>query len=309
MRLNRLTVSTVIAMAALAGLPAGAPRAQTPPAAPAAAPAAPGAARPADPVIARVGDQEIRLSDLAEAAQGLPQEYQGMPQNVLFPLLTDQLVDRAAVVALARKAGLDKDPNVIRQVTRAADQVLENAVMSRDVGPLIAEPLIRARYDRDIAGKDGEPEVHARHILVSTEADANKVIAELKKGADFAATAKSRSSDPGAGQGGDLGFFKKGDMVPEFAEAAFALKPGQVTEKPIKTQFGWHVIKVEERRAAPPPSFDQIHDELRQKMIQEGVQKVLAAARAGVTVERFNADGSAKKATDDAVPPPAPPKP
>jgi len=305
MRLNRLTVSTVIAMAALAGLPAGAPRAQTPPAAPAAMPAG----RPVDPVIARVGDQEIHLSDLAEAAQSLPQEYQGMPQNVLFPLLTDQLVDRAAVVALARKGGLDKDPLIVRQVARAADQVLENAVMSRDVGPLIAEPLIRARYDRDIAGKDGEPEVHARHILVSTEADANKVIAELKKGADFAATAKSRSSDPGAGQGGDLGFFKKGDMVPEFAEAAFALKPGQVTDKPVKTQFGWHVIKVEERRAAPPPSFDQIHDELRQKMIQEGVQQVLANARAGLTVERFNADGSSRKATDDAMPPPAPPKP
>ncbi len=301
MRPNRLTVTAALALAALAWATPQPARAQ--------APVSPAVTLPVDPVVARVGAQEIRLSDLAEASQSLPEEYRGMPQNVLFPLLMDQLIDRTAVAALARSQGLDRDPVVARQIARAAEQTLESALMSRDIGPTITDKLIRARYDAEIAGKEGEVEVHARHILVASEADAVKVVAELKKGADFAATAKARSSDPGAGQGGDLGFFKKADMVPEFAEAAFAMKPGQVSEKPIKTQFGWHVIKVEARRAAPPPAFEQVQDELRQKMIQEGVQKVLTIARAGVIVERFNPDGSPQRATDGAQPPPAPPKP
>ena len=259
-----------------------------------------------DPVVARVNGTEIHVSDITEAAQGLPQEYRGMPQNMLMPMLADQLIDRAAVAAMARKDGLEKDPTVVRAVARATEEALENAILQRNVGPTITEDKLRARYATDIAGKEGEPEVHARHILVANEADAVKVIAELKKGGDFAALAKARSSDPGAGQGGDLGFFKRADMVPEFAEAAFALKPGQVSDKPIKTQFGWHVIKVEERRAAPAPSFEQAQDDLRQKVIQEGVQKVLAAARAVAVIERFNPDGSARRATDDAAPPPKP---
>jgi peptidyl-prolyl cis-trans isomerase C len=297
-------LSLLLATALLAAAPLAA---QTP--APAPAPAGAPSGAPVDAVIARVNDQEIRLSDIAEAAEGLPEQYRAMPQNVLFPLLTDQLIDRAAVAALARKQGLDRDPAVLRQIARATESALENALMSRDIGPTISEDAIRARYDRDIAGKPGEGEVHARHILVATEADAVKVLAELKAGGDFAAIAKARSSDPGAANGGDLGFFKKGDMVPEFAEMAFSLKPGETAAKPVKTQFGWHVIKVEERRDAPAASFEQSHDELRQKMIQEGVQKVVATARAEAKVERMNPDGTARRATDGAMPPPAPPKP
>src|ERR1019366_5698263 len=154
--------------------------------------------------------------------------------------------------------------------------------------------------------KTGEEELHARHILVASEAEANKIIAELKKGGDFASIATARSTDPGAAQGGDLGFFTRGDMLPEFADAAFALKPGQFTDKPVKTQYGWHVIKAEERRTAPPATYAQAHDELRQQIIQESVQKVVAGARAGLTVAKFNADGSPMRATDTAEPPPAP---
>ena len=258
---------------------------------------------PADPVIAKVNGAEIRVSDVTEAAQSLPQEYRGMPQNVLIPMLTDQLVDRAAVVAMARRAGLDKDPATASAIARAVDETLENAQMRRDIEPTLTEENLRARYTRDVAGKEGEAEVHARHILLANEADAAKAIADIKKGGDFAAIAKERSSDPGAGQGGDLGFFKKADMVPEFAEVAFALKPGEIAEKPVKTQFGWHVIKVEERRAAPPASFEQAQEQLRQAAIQEGVLKIVATARAAATIERFNTDGTPRKATDDALPP------
>ena len=143
---------------------------------------------------------------------------------------------------------------------------------------------------------------------MANEADANAIIAELKKGGDFAAIAKARSSDPAAAQGGDLGWFKQGDMLPEFADAAFALQPGQVSDKPVHTQYGWHVIKLQERRTVPPASFEQAREGLRNQMIQEALQKLVAGALAEVKVERFNIDGSAPRPTDSAVPPPAPTK-
>ncbi len=284
----------ILAVAALASAPAAPP---APPAAQAPAP---------DPVVARVGSEEIHLSDLSVAAQGLPAQYHNMSSQALYPLLLDQAIDRNALVAYARSKGIDKDPGVQRGMQIAANQVLADELMRREVSPLLTEAAIRARYDQNVANKPGEEEVHARHILVSSEADANKIIAELKKGADFAAIAKARSTDPGAKDGGDLGFFKKADMLPEFAEVAFALKPGQISDKPVKTQYGWHVIKVEERRAAPPPTYAEVHDELRQQLIQEDVQKVLADARSGLKVEKFNPDGSEIRATDTAQPPPAP---
>jgi peptidyl-prolyl cis-trans isomerase C len=287
-------------MAQVAAPTAPAPSAPTP--APAAAPAA----APADPVVAKVNDFVIHQSDVRAAAATLPENARGMPAQVLMPMLLDQVIDGQALLIAARKAGLDKDPVVSRQMTEASDRALQSALIGREVGPTLSEAAIRARYDRDIAGKPGEEEVHARHILVADEAEAKKIIAELKKGGDFAALAKKYSKDPGGAQGGDLGFFRKEEMVPEFANAAFAMKPGEISAVPVHTQFGWHVIKLEERRTAPPPSFEQSHDQLRQKMIQEGVQAVIAKARAEVKVERFNMDGSVPKATDTAVPPATP---
>lgn len=270
--------------------------------APAPATSAPSAA---DPVIARINNTEIRASDLAEAAQSLPAEMRGMPPAMLYPMLLDQLVDRAAIIDLARRRGLDREPTVARQMARAQDQALQTALISRDVGPLVGETELRARYDREIAGKPGEEEVHARHILLPNEADAKTVIAELKKGGDFATIAKARSTDKASGDG-DLGFFKKADMVPEFAAAAFALKPGQITDAPVKSQFGWHVIRLEARRTAPPQPFEEAYEALRIKTIQEGVEKILQEARTGLTIEKFNIDGTPRRATDDAQPPPAP---
>ena len=270
---------------------AAAPAPAPPPAAPAPVAAAPAA--PADPVVARVGADEIHASDLSEAAQTLPEELRGMPAPVLFPMLLDQLVDRRAIVIAARRDGLEQDPAVRRQVARATDTALQNALLTREIAPGLTDEAIKARYDRDVAGKAGEQEAHARHILVTDEDAAKAVIVELKGGADFAELAKKNSTDPaGSTNGGDLGFFKRGDMLPEFAEAAFGLQPGQVTETPIKTRFGWHVIKLEELRTAPPPALDQVRDEIRQQLIQEGVSRVLAAAKQGIPVQKFNLDGT-----------------
>ncbi|MBV9250653.1 MAG: peptidylprolyl isomerase [Acetobacteraceae bacterium] len=257
-----------------------------------------------DPVVAKVDGDPIRLSDLNDAANTMPQA-QSLPKQTLYPMLLDQLIAGRALVVEAHKAGLDKDPAVQRQMQAAEDRALQSAWLHRAIDSQVTDAAVRARYDQEIA-QPSQEEVHARHILVPDEATAKKVIAELNKGGDFAALSKQYSKDPGAAQqGGDLGFFKKDDMVPEFADAAFALKPGQTTQTPVHTQFGWHVIQVIERRPVQPPSFEQARDQLRQKMIQENVQKVVAQAREGVTVEKFNLDGTPMRATDTAEPPPA----
>jgi peptidyl-prolyl cis-trans isomerase C len=271
------------------------------------APAAPAA--PADPVVAKVNGQPIHLSDLKDAAQSLPENLRGLPPQTLFPMLLDQLIDGRALVVEARKTGLDKDPDVQRQIEAAEDRTLQTAMLSKQVGPSITDAALHAKYDKEVAGQPGEEEVHAKHILVDNEDQAKKIIADLKGGADFAALAKQYSKDPsGAQQGGDLGFFKKDEMVPAFADAAFALQPGQTSQTPVHTQFGWHVIMVVERKRGEPPTFEQARDELRQQIVKDGVKKVVAQARAGVSVERFNLDGSPIRATDTAVPPPAPAK-
>jgi peptidyl-prolyl cis-trans isomerase C len=278
-------------------------RAQTAP--PAAPPAA--VTPPADPVVARVNAEEIHLSDVRAESENLPDQVRAMPPQTLYPMLLDQVVARQALVDLARAQGLDRDPAVQRIINRAINQALTTALLQRDVGPTLSEAAIKAVYERDYASKPGEREVHARHILVATQDAAEKIIAQLKGGADFAALAKAQSTDPsGAQNGGDLGFFKKGDMVPEFATAAFAMKPGTFSDTPVHSQFGWHVIRVIEVRDAPPQTLEQMHDQIRQQLIQAGVQKVEAKAMAAVTVQKFNPDGSAPRVTDSAKPPPGP---
>jgi len=264
------------------------------------------ATTPVDPIVAKVDGVPIRLSEVKAAVSGLPENARAMPPQTLYPVLLDQLIGGRALVAEARKTGADKDPEVQRQVAVAIERATEAALLQREVGPQISDAAVRARYDRDMAGKTGVTEVRARHILVPDEATAKTIIADLKKGTDFAALSKQYSKDPGSAQnGGDLGFFKQDQMVPEFAAAAFTLKDNEITATPVKTQFGWHVIQVTERRKAAPPSFEDAQDELRQQMIQQGVQTALTRARASVVIEQFNLDGSPMRATDTAVPPPS----
>ncbi|MBV8869788.1 MAG: peptidylprolyl isomerase [Acetobacteraceae bacterium] len=295
--------------------PQGTPTQQAAPGQPGTAPqpgagAQPGAAgqqagKPAgNPVLARVGDQEIRLSDLRSAAATLPPNLRSMPEQVLYPMLLDRMIDQDALVAEARRTGLDKDPEVKRQVQMAEDSALQRALLMKEVQPQVTDQAVRARYEKDTANKPGAEEVHAKHILVDSEAQAKDIIAQLQKGADFDALAKQYSKDKGAGGGDDLGFFKKEDMVPEFAAAAFALQPGQTTQTPVHTQFGWHVIEVTERRQDKPPSFADAKNELRQRMAQEAAEKVVAQALTGVKVERFNPDGTPMSAAE-ATPAPA----
>lgn len=284
-----LLPAVIVALALAA--PAG-PRAQPAPANP-----------PGDPVVARVDGEPILLSDLAAAARDLPEELRAAPVQMLYPLLLDQLISARAVSAAARRAGLDRDEEVRARIRRAEEQELQQAWLTREIASRVTDEAVRARYDQEMARRPAEEEVRARHILVPTESEARAALAEIRGGADFQAVAQRRSTGPGAREGGDLGFFRRGDMVPEFAEAAFALQAGQVSENPVRSPFGWHVIKVEERRAAAPPPFDQVAQAIRQQLLQAEVQAAVERARGAARVERFNLDGSTPRPTDAAEPP------
>jgi peptidyl-prolyl cis-trans isomerase C len=267
-----------------------------------------------DPVVARVDGTEIRLSELQAEAQRLPDELRGMPAPMLMPLLLDQMITQKAITAAARAQNLAQDPEVAARLRRVEDETLQQALITRAVAPALTDEALRDRYQREVAGRPAEEEVRARHILVPSEAEARTALTEARRaGADFAEVARRRSTGPGSREGGDLGFFKRADMIPEFAAAAFAMQPGQVSETPVRTQFGWHVIKVEERRAVAPPAFEEARESLRQRAFEEAVTAEVERVRGAARIERFAMDGSPLPATpapsllDGAAPPAAPP--
>ncbi len=175
--------------------------------------------------------------------------------------------------------------------------MLQDFWIQREVARKVTPEKLQQRYEERLKSMPSEEEVHARHILVSTEDEAKAIIADLKKGVAFDKLAKDKSTDKASGaEGGDLGWFKKSDMVKEFADAAFALKKDELTETPVKTQFGYHVIKVEDRRKAPPPAFEELADQLREEMAREAVTAQLDQLRSGAKIEKFNMDGSKAEA-------------
>jgi peptidyl-prolyl cis-trans isomerase C len=225
---------------------------------------------------------------------------------MLYPLLLDQMIAGRAVAAAARRAGLDKDEAVRARIRRAEEQELQQAYISRELAGRVTDERIRAAYDAEIRARPVEEEVRARHILVPTETEAREALAEIRAGADFNAVAQRRSAGPGAREGGDLGFFKRGDMVPEFAEAAFALPAGQTSAAPVRSPFGWHIIRVDERRSSAPPPFEEARETLRQRLFEGEINTLVERARSAAKIERFNLDGSTPRAIDAAEPPTAP---
>ena len=265
------------------------------------------AAKNPDPLIATVNGEPIHLDDVRAAAQTLPEEARNMPSNVLFPMIVNQVIDQKALLIAAQKGGLERDPRVQKVMRTAADNALQNVYLTREIGPEVNDDAVQALYAKTVASKPGEAEVHARHILVPTEAQAQAVIKKLDHGADFAKLATSLSTDKASASqnGGDLGWFKRGDMLPAFADAAFSMKKGQISQKPVQTRYGWHVIQVLDTRVAPPPPFATVKDQLRQQLIQQNVRAAVQKALTGVTVVRYKPDGTKVTAADEAPPPPA----
>jgi peptidyl-prolyl cis-trans isomerase C len=250
-----------------------------------------GSLPPGNPVVARVDGVELHLSDVQAAQQTLPPQAQKVPLEQIYPMLLDRLVDGALITEAGRKEHLDQDPDVQTRLKRYEDRLIQEAYLNRAIKQAETEDSLKSRYQKLLKEKPAQEEVHARHILVASEEEAKSVIAQLDKGADFTALAKKYSTDPSAKDGGDLGYFGHDDMVKEFADAAFALPVGQYTKTPVKTEFGWHVIKVEDRRAGKPPSFEEAQDQLRQDLARDIIEAKLQELRGAAKIEEFGLDG------------------
>jgi peptidyl-prolyl cis-trans isomerase C len=261
------------------------------------------AATAADPVVARVNGVAIHRSDLDAMRANLPQQVQQQPPDQLYPRLLNQLIALDLAAEAARKAKVNDDPRVKQMLALNENELLANAYFGEIAKKEVTEAKLREKYDEYVKQAAPHEEVHARHILVPTEDEAKAIIEQLKKGADFAKLASEKTTDPaGKTSGGDLGYFGEKDMVPEFAQAAFALKTGEFTQTPVKTQFGWHVIKVEDRRQAKPPTYEEIAPQIARQMAQEIADARIKELAATAKIELYNADGTPAKVGPAAAP-------
>ena len=257
--------------------------------------AMPSRAQTTDPVVAVVNGTQIKKSDVEAVYQTLPEQYRQMPLEQIFDPLVDQVVTSTLLLAKANEEKLADNPEVEAQLQRAHDNALRDAVVKQAIDQGATEDKLKAAYE----GMKSQPgfafeETRAAHILVADEATALDIIKQLQGGADFATLAKEKSTDPSAKtNAGDLGYFRREAMVPEFSEAAFTIAPGTVSDKPVKSQFGWHVIKVEDRRQTVP-TFEEKEPELREQLSREIMTALLADVRKGATIEIFNLDGTPK---------------
>jgi peptidyl-prolyl cis-trans isomerase C len=308
LRVLRLALLCCVALAgpAVAQQPAQAPAKPATPAPAAPAPKAAPAEKPAlkDPVVAIVNGQQVRLSELEVAQQALPPQYRNVPLQSVYPALLDRIIDSKLVVADGRKHKVGDDAAFKKRMAFVEEQVIQDFWLQREIAKKVTQEKMQQRYEERLKSMPSEEEVHARHILVATEDEAKALIADIKKGGSFEKLAKEKSTDKASGaEGGDLGWFKKSDMVKEFADAAFALKKGELTEAPVKTQFGYHVILLDDRRKAPPPAFEELAEQIREELARETVTGLLDQLRAGAKIEKFNIDGS--KPDPAAAKPPA----
>ena len=244
-----------------------------------------------DGVVATVNGEEIRESDVAMLFSSLPAQYRQSTIDTIYPRLVESLVDRKQLARAARREGLADTAEVKRRLAYFTDETLQNAFFAHRVEAKLTEERLRAAYETMIAARQPDVEVRARHILLKGEEDAKAVIDELEAGADFAELAKRKSTGPSGANGGDLGYFTQAKMVPAFAQAAFALEPGAITTAPVETRFGWHVIKVEDRRETPPPSFEDVQTTIRDQEARQLIGELTASLRAAAEVRRFGPDG------------------
>ena len=240
----------------------------------------------ANPVVAVVDGHEIRYQDVKDSAEDLPPQYQSQFDRI-FPQLLDRLVDMQLLQEEAREKGLADDPEVQARLAEARRQVLGQAMLERKTDEAISQARLREAYKAYKANNPPKNQVRARHILVEDKATATDLIDQLDGGADFADLAGEHSTGPSGKRGGDLGYFGKGEMVKPFSEAAFGLEAGSHTAEPVKTEFGWHVIKVEDKRSQEPKSFEEMKPELREQVRQQVTQEVLSKLREGHEVETY----------------------
>ena len=237
-------------------------------------------------IVATVDGENIYSSDVVMLFQTLPEQYRQAGLGQMADQIVERLIEQTLVSNAARKSGLTETAEVKRRIKVLSDGVLQQMYLDNKIDEQLTDDALKAAYREQIAGAKRPEEIRARHILVKTEAEAKKIIAELGDKGDFAAAAKKHSTGPSGVKGGDLGFFSDGMMVPEFSKAAFALKAGEFTKAPVKTQFGWHIIKLEERRKAEAAPFNEVAPKLRQELGRKAYEKIVGDLRSTAKISR-----------------------
>jgi len=249
-----------------------------------------------DPVVARVNGEEIHRSDVMRELQMAGPQMQQLPPQMIYPQILQKMIATKVVAQKAYAEGLQNDKEVKERVKELEAQVVAEAYVHKEVEPKINDAKIKERYDQLASKFKPQDEVRARHILLKTEDEANDIIKQLKGGADFAKLAEEKSKDTGsAKQGGDLGYFVHDAMVKPFADAAFAMKVGEISDKPIKTDFGYHVIKVEDKRKSSPPPIAEVKDQIANQLGQELANDEVKSVESKAKIEKFNIDGTPMK--------------
>jgi peptidyl-prolyl cis-trans isomerase C len=241
-----------------------------------------------DPLIAKVNGVEVHQSDLTMAEEDVGQNAQALTGDAKRDYLLQYVSD---VILAAKAAEAKKVADQTEFKGRLAfmrNKLLMETLLQQEGKASVTPEAMKKVYEDAVKQIGNEQEVRARHILVPTEDEAKAILAEIKKGTDFSELAKQKSKDPGAAaEGGDLGYFTKEQMVPEFAEVAFRLEKGQVSD-PVKTQFGWHIIKVEDKRAKPVPTFEQVKDQVSTYVERKAQADYIAKLREGAKIERLD---------------------
>ncbi|MDW6026371.1 peptidylprolyl isomerase [Mesorhizobium sp. BAC0120] len=242
-------------------------------------------------VLGTVNGQPITEADLELALADLDQQFSRLPEEQRRAAAMSAIIEIRVLAAKGVEEGLDKTDEFQRRIAFLRDRSLHSAVVEKDVAGKITDQDIRARYDQEVANQPPVNEVKARHILVKTKEEAQDIIKQLDAGGDFEKLANEKTNDPsGKTSGGDLGWFGPGQMVPEFEKAAFALNAGQYTKEPVQTQFGWHVIKVEDKRAKQPPAFEQVKDQVRSMLLRDEYFAFVKQVRDAAKIEIADPD-------------------
>ena len=240
-----------------------------------------------DPVVARVNGVEIKQSDLALAEEDVGSDIQAASPEAKREHLISYLADIIMVTQAAEKKNIVDNPDFKRRLAFLRNKLLMGFELQEETKAALSDEAMRQTYDDAVKSAAGQEEVRARHILVGNEDEAKAIVEQLRAGGDFATIAKEKSKDPGAAEGGDLGYFTKDQMVPEFAEVAFKMYPGQLSN-PVKTQFGWHIIKVEDRRTKQPPEFDKVKSQIEAFLSRKAQTEFITKLRQTAKIERLD---------------------
>jgi peptidyl-prolyl cis-trans isomerase C len=243
-------------------------------------------------IVATVDGKPIFLSEIIGMAQRLPEQYRKMSLEAVYPSLLTRAIDSKLVTLEGRRAGFSKDPDVKKRLLDVEDQIISEIFLTKTIGSQVTEEALQKIYSETKSEMASGDQIKARHILLDSEEKAMEIIKKLQAGGEFAKLASEYSTGPSAASGGDLGWFGEGQMVPEFSKAAFALNPGDIVTKPVKTQFGWHIILVEDRKVSAPPSFDEAKEQLASTMSQKLLKELIETLRTKAKIVRFQADGT-----------------